>query len=138
MKCVELNEGKMDSDCGLEGLQKRLRAFHASYEAAQSSDSVKRRSVRQSLGAVIDFLMAQPNGCAADSALLVKLGETLADAERGNRTSLLSNKPAHRPPPIRKKSQTSRGVGCSAYGAVDAPRPKPGRGSEKSVSGNPP
>jgi hypothetical protein len=92
----------MDSDGGLEGLQKRLRAFHASYEAAQSSDSVKRRSVRRSLGAVIDFLMAQPNGCAADSALLVKLGETLADAEKGHRTSWLSNKPAHRPPTIPK------------------------------------
>jgi len=101
-ECVELNEGKMDSDGGLERLQKRLRAFHASYEAPQSSDSVKRRSVRQSLGAVIDFLMAQPNGCAADSALLVKLGETLSDAESGNRTSWLSNKPAHRPPPVPK------------------------------------
>jgi hypothetical protein len=44
----------------------------------------------------------KPNGCAADSALLVKLGETLADAEKGHRTSWLSNKPAHRPPTIPK------------------------------------
>jgi hypothetical protein len=47
----------MGNDVGLEGLQKRLRAFHASYEAAQrpKTDSVKRRAMRQSLGAVIDF-----------------------------------------------------------------------------------
>ena len=88
----------MGSDGGLEGLQKRLRVFHASYEAGQKLDSVKRRAMRQSLGAVIDFLMAQPNWCAADSALLVTLGEALADVERGHTTSWLSNKPPHRPP----------------------------------------
>jgi len=54
--------------------------------------------MRQSLGAVIDFLMAQPNWSAADSALLVKLGEALADVERGHATSWLSSKPPHRPP----------------------------------------
>jgi hypothetical protein len=53
--------------------------------------------MRQSLGAVIDFLMAQPNWSAADSALLVKLGEALADVERGRATSLLSSKPSHHP-----------------------------------------
>ena len=73
----------MASDGGLEGLQKRLRVFHASYEAGQKSDGVKRRAMRQSLGAVIDFLMAQPNWCAADSALLVTFAEALADVERG-------------------------------------------------------
>ncbi|HMF25263.1 MAG TPA: hypothetical protein VKG24_24490 [Pseudolabrys sp.] len=88
----------MGSDSGLEGLQKRLRVFHASYEAGQKSDSVKRRALRQSLGAVVDFLMAQPDWRAADSALLVKLGEALADFERGHTTSWLSNKPPHRPP----------------------------------------
>ena len=88
----------MGSDGGLEGLQKRLRLFHASYEAGQKSDSVKRRALRQSLGAVVDFLMAQPDWRAADSALLVKLGEALADFERGHTTSWLSNKPPHRPP----------------------------------------
>ena len=88
----------MGSDGGLEGLQKRLRVFHAAYEAGQKLDSVKRRAMRQSLGAVIDFLMAQPNWCAADSALLVTLGEALADVERGHTTSWLSNKPPHRPP----------------------------------------
>ena len=58
----------MGSDGALEGLQKRLRAFHDSYEAAQrpESDTVKRRAMRQSLGAMIDFLMAQPNWCAAE------------------------------------------------------------------------
>jgi hypothetical protein len=61
-------------------------------------DEVKRRVMRQSLGAVIDFLMAQPNWSAADSALLVKLGEALADVERGRATSLLSSKPSHHPP----------------------------------------
>lgn len=88
----------MVSDGGLEGLQKRLRIFHASYEASQKSDSIKRRAMRQSLGAVIDFLMAQPNWCAADSTLLLKLGEALADVEKGHATSWLSNKPPRRPP----------------------------------------
>jgi hypothetical protein len=88
----------MGSDGGLEGLQKRLRVFHASYEAGQKSDSVKRRAMRQSLGAVIDFLMAQPKWCAADSALLVTLAEALADVERGHTTSLISKKPPRRPP----------------------------------------
>jgi hypothetical protein len=74
----------MSSDGGLDGLQKRLRVFHASYEAGQKLDDVKRRAMRQSLGAVIDFLMAQPNWSAADSALLVNLGEALADVERGH------------------------------------------------------
>ena len=92
------SEGIMGSDGGLEGLQKRLRVFHASYEAGQKSDSVKRRAMRQSLGAVIDFLMAQPNWCAADSALLVTLAEALADVERGHTTSLISKKPPRRPP----------------------------------------
>lgn len=92
------SEGIMGSDGGLEGLQKRLRVFHASYEAGQKSDSVKRRAVRQSLGAVIDFLMAQPNWCAADSALLVTFAEALADVERGHTTSLISKKPLRRPP----------------------------------------
>ena len=89
----------MGGEGALEGLQKRLRAFHDSYEAAQrpESDNVKRRAMRQALGAVIDFLMAQPNWCAADSALLLKLGEALADLERGHTTSLLSNKRSHRP-----------------------------------------
>ena len=129
------SEGIMGSDGGLEGLQKRLRVFHASYEAGQKSDSVKRRAMRQSLGAVIDFLMAQPNWCAADSALLVTLAEALADVERGHTTSLISKKPPRRPPtPIQYQASpsTSRGT----HGAIDAPRPKPGRGSEKSVSGN--
>jgi hypothetical protein len=84
----------MGSDGGLDGLQKRLRVFHASYEAGQKLDDVKRRAMRQSLGAVIDFLMAQPNWCAADSALLVK---SLAEVERGHTTSWLSSKPSHRP-----------------------------------------
>jgi hypothetical protein len=88
----------MGSDGGLEGLQKRLRVFHASYEAGQKSDSVKRRAMRQSLGAVIDFLMAQPHWCAADSALLVMLAEALADVEKGHTTSLISKKPPRRPP----------------------------------------
>jgi|SRR5262245_660000 len=88
----------MGSDGGLEGLQKRLRLFHASYEAGQKLDDVKRRAMRQSLGAVIDFLMAQPNWCAADSTLLVTLGEALADVERGHALSWLSSKPAHRAP----------------------------------------
>ena len=88
----------MGSDGGLDGLQRRLRAFHASYEAGQKLDDVKRRVMRQSLGAVIDFLMAQPNWSAADSALLEKLGEALADVERGRATSWLSSKPPHRPP----------------------------------------
>jgi hypothetical protein len=88
----------MGSDGGLDGLQKRLRIFHASYEASQKSDSVRRRAMRQSLGAVIDFLMAQPNWCAADSTLLVKLGEALADVEKGQATSWLSNKSSRRPP----------------------------------------
>ena len=88
----------MGSNGGLEGLQKRLRAFHDSYEAGQKSDSVKRRAMRQSLGAVIDFLMAQPKWCAADSALLLQLGEALADLERGHPTSWLSNRPPHRAP----------------------------------------
>jgi len=88
----------MGSDGGLEGLQKRLRVFHTSYEAGQKSDSVKRRAMRQSLGAVIDFLMAQPNWCAAESALLVTLAEALADVERGHTTSLISKKPPRRPP----------------------------------------
>jgi hypothetical protein len=52
--------------------------------------------MRQSLGAVIDFLMAQPNWCAADSALLLKLGEALANVETGHTASWLSNKPPHR------------------------------------------
>jgi len=85
----------MGSDGGLEGLQKRLRVFHASYEVGQKSDSVKRRAMRQSLGAVIDFLMAQADWCAADSALLVTLAEALADVEKG--PSWLSKKPSHRP-----------------------------------------
>ena len=89
----------MGNDGAVEGLQKRLRAFHDSYEAAQSpkSDTVKRRAMRQALGAVIDFLMAQPNWCAADSVLLLKLGEALADIETGRAISLLSNKRPHRP-----------------------------------------
>jgi hypothetical protein len=87
----------MGSDGGLEGLQKRLRVFHASYEAGQKSDSVKRRAMRQSLGALIDFLMAQPNWCAADSALLVTLGEALTEVEKGHATSWLAKKPPHRP-----------------------------------------
>jgi hypothetical protein len=88
----------MGTNGGIEGLQKRLRAFHASYEAGQKLDSVKRRAMRQSLGAVIDLLMAQPNWCVADSALLVKLGEALADFEKGHVTSWLAKKPPHRPP----------------------------------------
>jgi hypothetical protein len=88
----------MSSDGGLDGLQKRLRVFHASYEAGQKLDDVKRRAMRQSLGAVIDYLMSQPNWCAADSALLVNLGEALADVERGHTTPWLSSKPPHRPP----------------------------------------
>jgi uncharacterized protein YjhX (UPF0386 family) len=90
----------MGGDGGLDGLQKRLRAFHTSFEAAQkpNSDNVERRAIRQSLGAVIDFLMAQPNWCAADSALFVKLGEALANVERGHTTSWLSNKPSNRVP----------------------------------------
>ena len=90
----------MGSNGALEGLQKRLRAFHDSYETAQRPelDTVKRRAMRQSLGAMIDFLMAQPNWCAADSALLLKLGEALADLERGRTTSWLSNKQPHCPP----------------------------------------
>ena len=92
------SEGLMGSDGGLEGLQKRLRVFHASYEAGQKSDSVKRRAMRQSLGAVIDFLMAQPNWGAADSALLVTLAEALADVEKGHTTSLISKKPLRRSP----------------------------------------
>lgn len=92
------SEGIMGSDGGLEGLQKRLRVFHASYEAGQKSDSVKRRTMRQSLGAVVDFLMTQPNWCAADSALLVTLAEALADVEKGHTTSLISKKPPRRPP----------------------------------------
>ena len=92
------SEGIMGSNGGLEGLQKRLRVFHASYEAGQKSDSVKRRAMRQSLGAVIDFLMAQPNWGAADSALLVTLAEALADVEKGHTTSLISKKPPRRPP----------------------------------------
>jgi|SRR5690242_440294 len=86
----------MGSDGGLEGLQKRLRAFYVSYEAGQKLDSVKRRAMRQSLGAMIDFLMAQPNWCAADSALLVKLGEALVDVPTDHSASWLSNKPPHR------------------------------------------
>jgi hypothetical protein len=54
--------------------------------------------MRRSIGAVIDFLMAQPNWCAADSALFIKLGDALADVERGHITSWLSNKPLHRTP----------------------------------------
>ena len=92
------SEGTMGSNGGLEGLQKRLRVFHASYEAGQKSDSVKRRAMRQSLGAVIDFLMAQPNWGAADSALLVTLAEALADVEKGHTTSLISKKPLRRSP----------------------------------------
>ena len=90
----------MGSDGALEGLQKRLRAFHDSYEAAQrsESDTIKRRAMRQSLGAMIDFLMAQPNWCAADSALLLKLGEALANLESGHTTSWLSNKQPRCPP----------------------------------------
>jgi hypothetical protein len=90
----------MGSNGALEGLQKRLRAFHDSYEAAQraESDTVKRRAMRQSLGAMIDFLMAQPNWRAADSALLLTLGEALSDLERGYTTSWLSNKQRHCPP----------------------------------------
>jgi uncharacterized protein YjhX (UPF0386 family) len=91
--------GHMGSNGGLEGLQKRLRAFHDSYEAGQKSDSVERRAMRQSLGAVIDFLMTQPSWCAADSALLLQLAEALADLERGHATSWLSNRPPH-PAPI--------------------------------------
>ena len=88
----------MDSDARLKGLQKRLRAFYASFEGGAQLDSVERRAMRQSIGAVIDFLMAQPNWCAADSALFVKLGEALADFERGHTASWLSNKPSHRVP----------------------------------------
>ncbi|HYA29943.1 MAG TPA: hypothetical protein VEI95_14055 [Acidobacteriota bacterium] len=86
----------MDGNARLEGLQKRLRAFHASFEGGAQSDSVERRAMRQSIGAVIDFLMAQPNWCAADSALFVKLGDALADFERGHTASWLSNKPSRR------------------------------------------
>jgi hypothetical protein len=88
----------MDGDPRLEGLQKRLRAFYASFEGGGQSDSVERRAMRQSIGAVIDFLMAQPNWCAADSALFVKLGDALASFERGHTTSWLSNKSARRVP----------------------------------------
>ena len=90
--------GKMDGDATLEGLQKRLRAFYASYEGGARSDSIERRATRQSIGAVIDFLMAQPNWCAADSALFAKLGESLADFERGHTASWLSKKPSRRVP----------------------------------------
>jgi hypothetical protein len=126
----------MGSDGGLDGLQKRLRVFHASYEAGQKLDDVRRRAVRQSLGAVIDFLMAQPNWCAADSALLVKLGEALADVETGHATCLafkqVSTSPAHS-----GQYQASPGTSRSTHGAIDAPRLKPRGGSKKSVSGNP-
>jgi hypothetical protein len=88
----------MGSNGGLQGLQKRLRAFHDSHEAGQKSDSIERRVMRQSLGAVIDFLMTQPNWCVADSALLLQLGEALADLERGHTTSWLSNSPPRRAP----------------------------------------
>ena len=88
----------MDGDARLEGLQKRLRAFYTSFEGGAQSDSVERRAMRQSIGAVIDFLMAQPNWCAADSALFVKLGDALAEFERGHTTSWLLNKPSHRAP----------------------------------------
>ena len=91
----------MGGDARLEGLQKRLRAFYASFEGGAQkpkSDSVERRAMRQSIGAVIDFLMAQPNWCAADSALFIKLGNALEDVERGHITSWLSNKPPHRTP----------------------------------------
>jgi hypothetical protein len=101
----------MDSDARLEGLQKRLRAFYASLEGGAQPDSVQRRAMRQSIGAVIDFLMAQPDWCAADSALFVKLGEALANFERGHTTSWLSNKPSHRvPTPInirRRRAQAA-------------------------------
>jgi hypothetical protein len=119
----------MGSDGGLDGLQKRLRVFHASYEAGQKLDDVKRRAMRQSLGAVIDFLMAQPNWCAADSALLVKLAEALAEVERGHTMSWLS-------PVCSGQCQASPGTSRRAHGAIDAPRPESGGGSEKSVSGN--
>jgi len=88
----------MGSSGGLEGLQKRLRAFHDSLEAGQKSDNVERRVMRQSLGAVIDFLMTQPNWCAADSALLLQLGEALADLERGHTISWLFKCPPRRAP----------------------------------------
>jgi len=88
----------MDDDTRLEGLQKRLRAFYASYEGGARSDSIERRAMRQSIGAVIDFLMAQPDWCAADSALFLKLGESLADFERGHTASWLAKKPSRRAP----------------------------------------
>ena len=88
----------MGSNGGLEGLQKRLRAFHDSLEAGRKSDSIERRVMRQSLGAVIDFLMTQPNWCAADSALLLQLGEALADLERGHTISWLLKCPPRRAP----------------------------------------
>ena len=91
----------MDSDGGIGALQKRLRAFHNSYGVGENSDSVQRRAIRQSLGAIIDFLMAQPNWCAADSALLVKLAEALANLEKGHNSSWLSKKrPPSAPTPI--------------------------------------
>jgi hypothetical protein len=93
----------MGGDARLEGLQKRLRAFYTSFEGGAQkpeSDSVERRAMRQSIGAVIDFLMAQSNWCAADSALFVKLVDALADIDRGHTTSWLSNKPPHRAPTL--------------------------------------
>ena len=80
--------------------------------------------------------MAQPNWCAADSVLLLKLGEALADIETGPRR-LLAFEQATTSSGRSDKQQAPPGTSRGKHGAIDAPRPKPGRRGEKSVSGNP-
>jgi hypothetical protein len=75
-----------------------VRAYNRTVDKGRGSDSIERRAMRQSIGAVIDVLMVQPNWCAADSALFVKLGDAIANFERGHTASWLSNKPSHRVP----------------------------------------
>jgi hypothetical protein len=76
----------------LKGLQARLRHISAEYEDTRRrakadelpvSVSVKRLALRNTLGAVIAHLKAQPNFDTGDIALLVKLGMALLDAENG-------------------------------------------------------
>src|SRR5262245_33292906 len=84
----------------VDKLQKRLRAIHAVYDKAPRprTDTVKLRAMRQSLGAVIEFLLAQPNAQKADVALIYKVAEAFADVEAGRALPWRSNH--RRRPPI--------------------------------------
>ena len=81
----------------------RLDVIRREYDGVKAAgkartDSMKREAIRQSLGAVIDFVRSQGNG--TEAALLFKMHRALKEVERGRGHTISWLHKAGRRPPV--------------------------------------